>query len=373
MHKLPITQLGTKFQLRADFTDGKGNRHQIKRRFDTEEEATTAYYKFMLNSNNEKFFSDDIFTFNQAVEWHLLAQRDEGLEASTLMINRNIFSWYLCGEMGEMSLSKITLDMARKALRRLVEADYSTNTIRLAYTRMNTLMNRAVREGRIIANPVAHLSPPKGKPKKEHDVYTIEQLRQLLPHIEQHRLHALWILALNTGMRRGEIVGLRWSYIDLENNTLQVQRQRTTLPNGKVVDKAGAKSESSLREVMLTELVIKHLKIWKAEQEAGREVLGNLWRGEDYVFTTADGSPYNPASIYNSLGKLTKKAGLPSIPLHYLRHTYATVALEAGADVGVVSKMLGHANSGITRDLYMHVSKKLKQEAAEQTSKKMFG
>jgi integrase len=167
----------------------------------------------------------------------------------------------------------------------------------------------------------------------------------------EHRLYPLLLLAGNSGLRRGELAGLRWADINLTTGMLVVRRQRKSI-NYRVIE-ADAKSQAGQdRVVMLGERTIKGLKSWKAKQSAERLAWGPAYHDGGYVFTREDGIPYHPDYLSHAVGKLMRRAGIADAKLHTLRHFYAAALISAGYDIDAVSKALGHSSVAITSLIY---------------------
>jgi integrase len=186
---------------------------------------------------------------------------------------------------------------------------------------------------------------------------------------------ALWYTIALTGMRRGEVAGLRWTDIDLEARTVSIQRARVMVAGA--VEVSQPKTKHGRRVVALVPSVTAVLRTWQREQEAEREETGDAWEDRDgYVFTHAVrfsepiryGTAIRPDWVSRSFRALIARLGLPPIRLHDLRHTWATLALRAGESPKVVSDHLGHANISITMDTYSHVTIGLEKHAAHRVA-----
>ncbi|HMT61270.1 MAG TPA: site-specific integrase, partial [Microthrixaceae bacterium] len=181
--------------------------------------------------------------------------------------------------------------------------------------------------------------------------------------VSDHRLLASFVVFATTGMRRGEVLGLRWSDVDLANGRLSVVNTITTV-NGRPVE-TSTKTKKSRRRVSLDAATLGALRAHQERQDIERASAGSAWSDTGLVFTREDGSAIHPDRFSHWFADLVEKAGVPPIRLHDLRHTHATLALEAGVHPKVVSERLGHATVGITLDLYSHVTPSLDELAAE--------
>ena len=213
------------------------------------------------------------------------------------------------------------------------------------YARMKT-------GGRLIrTNPAVgcKLPPKRGR---EMQVLGREELQRFLIQAQAEGYFELFLLDLCTGLRRGELLGLKWSDIDLEKGDLRVQRQIGRI-DGKIIEMP-LKTKNAYRTLPLSADAISVLKMQKCK-------IGN----SEWVFPSPTGGPMSPDSVLHMLHRVLKRAGLPKVRFHDLRHTFATLALQNGVDIKTVSGMLGHFSAGFTLDTYAHVTTSAKREAAK--------
>ena len=189
--------------------------------------------------------------------------------------------------------------------------------------------------------------------------------------MKEDRLYALWMLAITTGMRRGELGGLSWSDLDLESGRVTISQTRVSV--GYEVVTTTPKSKSSKRSFLLDPATVTALKAWKRRRKAERLAWGPGWIDTGLVFGKEDGTPYHPQRITQAFARKAKAAGLPAIRLHDVRHSYATAGLEAGVPLKVMSERLGHSSISITGDLYTHVTEQSDQDAADRTAAFILG
>jgi integrase len=181
-----------------------------------------------------------------------------------------------------------------------------------------------------------------------------DEARKLLEAAGEDRLEALYVLAIHTGMRQGELLALRWQDVDLENAVASVRRTLTR-SGGKVVF-AEPKTKKSRRSIRLTPQAVEALRAHLKRQLRDIEILGDRYQDQGLVFTTATGAPINPSNLrQRNFAQLLKRAGLPRIRFHDLRHTCATLLLSRGVHPKFVQELLGHATIAITLDTYSHV------------------
>ena len=186
---------------------------------------------------------------------------------------------------------------------------------------------------------------------------TPEQVKRFLEAIKGHRWEALFTLALATGMRRGELLGLKWQDITFSEGILQVRRVLSRLPRmmGKGYIEAEPKTNKSRRSIVLPAFAREALQQHRLRQAEARTGAGEVWNDRDLVFCTGTGLPLNPNRVVESLKNVLQEAGLPIIRFHDLRHSAATLLLGLGVHPKVVQELLGHSQMGMTLDVYSHV------------------
>jgi integrase len=201
--------------------------------------------------------------------------------------------------------------------------------------------------------------------------WTAAELRAFLEHVEGDRLAAVWMVAASTGMRRGEVLGLRWADVDLD--LARVAVRQTLVLAGRQVVTSEPKTSRGRRSIALDPRTVAALKAWRAAQKAERLAWGPSWTDTGLVFTREDGTPIHPEWLSDAFEWRVRTAGLPRIRLHDLRHTHASLGLAAGVPVKVMSERLGHATSSFTADVYQHVTPALEEQAALTVARLVFG
>ncbi|OOC57405.1 hypothetical protein NOSIN_23705 [Nocardiopsis sinuspersici] len=195
-------------------------------------------------------------------------------------------------------------------------------------------------------------------------VWSVQHTRSFLDFVAGHRLYALFHLVVLLGLRRGEVLGLRWRDVDLDARVLHVESQVQQVGGCVVV--AEPKSEASRRTVALDQVTVQVLRAHRRKQQSERSGTGRA--DPDLVFTCIKGGCLAPDRLSRSFRKLNTESGLPPVRLHDLRHGAATFALAAGVDLKTVQAMLGHASIVLTADTYTSVLPEVAHEAAEATA-----
>jgi integrase len=226
-----------------------------------------------------------------------------------------------------------------------------------------------MRWGFVIRNVAAVADAPKVV-RREMNTWTAEETRAFLQFIADDSLSMAFILAATTGMRRGEILGLRWRDVDLDLARLTVVQTLTSV-NYKLYF-GQPKTNRGRRSIPLDPTTVMFLRQHRARQNANRLVMGADWTYLDLVMTKPDGTPVHPDTVSDTFDRRVRACGLRKIRLHDLRHTYATLALGSGVPVKVVSEVLGHSSSAFTMDIYGHVTPVMMEDLARTVGALMF-
>jgi integrase len=272
--------------------------------------------------------------------------------------------------LGSLQLARLSAQAINAFYAKLLEngrlqgkGSLSPATVRRVHATLHRACRDAVRWQRLAVNPVDAADPPRGQSKqRELPAWNAEQLAGFLAFVKDDRLFALWRLLSMTGARRGEALGLRWEDLDVEAATITIRR--ALVPMGAEVLISDPKTPRGRRTIALDPATLVVLKAHAARQ-ADEQSASDAWSESGYIFTTEDGEPLDPHRISKAFERHLREAALPRIPLHGLRHTYATLALSSGVNPRIVSGRLGHSTVALTLDIYSHVLPQADAEAAQ--------
>ncbi|MFI6022330.1 tyrosine-type recombinase/integrase [Streptomyces sp. NPDC051287] len=265
---------------------------------------------------------------------------------------------YLVPLLGTKRLESLSVADVRRFITRMQNA-HTAATAKEAHRVLRTALTAAVREELITRNVASLVEPPRVK-QREIRPWTLEETLAFLEAARSDPLYAAFVLAVAMGLRRGELVGLRWSDVDLDNRVLHV-RQQTQRRRGTLYDD-DPKSRRS-RVVPMPALCIAPLRWHRLRQREAFTRTGVEWSQSGYVFATRNGRPVEPRNVYRSFTRVAADAGLRVVRLHDARHGTATLLTAAGVAPRVIMEILGHSQISITMDVYTHVVHDTQREA----------
>lgn len=269
---------------------------------------------------------------------------------------------HLTPGLGHHRLGKLTAQHVQAFLNAKLAAGLAPKTVQYLRGILRTALAQAVK-WRLIGVNVATLVDPPRSVHHEIQPLTIEQARRFIDHTKDDRLGPLFHVAIATGLRQGELFGLKWEDVDLERGVLHVRRamQRVAGEMRFVEPKTG----TSRRAVTLIPSAVAALRAQKVRQNAERLGIGSKWQDWGLVFASSVGTPLNTSNVSGRLHKLLAEAGLPRQRFHDLRHCAASLMLAGGVDLRTIKDVLGHSQISLTANLYTHLSPALRQDAAD--------
>ena len=298
-----------------------------------------------------------------------LASRRGELRGSTFANYQMAARTYILPAIGNMALRSVTKARLRELYQNLAEKggrngrSLSPKTVHNVAVILVKVFGDAI-EDRLLPGPNpaerAHKLPAS---RIDMRTWTGGQVASFLDTVADDRLFCLWRVAFFTGMRRGELLGLRWRDIDLDGAAFSVQQ--TYVRGAEGLAYGAPKTAKGRRRITLDAQTVGILRAHKRAQASLRIRAGSIWKDNDLVFAREDGSPIDPDVVSTQFDRLSAGAGLPRIRLHDIRHTHATLLLLAGVHPKVVSERLGHSSITITLDTYSHVLPGLQEDAVD--------
>lgn len=262
-------------------------------------------------------------------------------------------------KLGTVPLSKLTGVQIRAAYAEMLEngrldgnGGLSECSVANIHRILKEALKQAVQDGLLSSNPADRVKAPKPEPK-EMKALDETETRTLLKAAEETGLLVPIVIAATTGMRRGEILALRWQDVDLERQTLTISQALEDLSGG--VRFKSPKTKRSRRTIKLPLATVEVLRWWRVQQMAHRQKLEDTYDDHGLVFCRRDGKPLDPAGLSTRFRTFIKEAGLPPIRFHDLRHSHASQLLAQGAPINELSKRLGHSLTSITLNIYAHL------------------
>jgi integrase len=287
------------------------------------------------------------------------------LRATTRARYTSIVNRHLVPELGATRLQELTADRLTKWYRRLTRAGLAPKTVRNVHGVIHKALKDAVKRG-LVSQNVADVAADELPDLEHHEMRTWSQaqLNAWLASVQDDRLSAAWRLVAYTGLRRGEVLGLRWDDVDLANGAVRVSEALVMV--NYTVQVSRPKTERSRRTIALDAVTLAALRGWRKRQNEEHLQVGARYVQSGRVFTNPDGSQIHPQRFSDWFEQRARAAKVPVIRLHDVRHTHASRGLEAGVPLLVMSRRLGHVSSAFTADVYGHVLPAQDKEAAEQ-------
>jgi integrase len=355
----------------GELTERDERRRETKAGFATQRECQAAMNKLLVAVEQHNYQAPT----KASVREYLVKEWLPAVRATIRPTTYNSYvqhvECHVVPHIGSVKLAQLSGSQVNALYAKLAESGkknakhgLSPLTIHHVHSCLHKAMKDAIRWGQIARNPLDAADPPRqrGDGTKEMRTWSIEQLRAFLDAAADDRLSSLWHTIAMTGMRRGEAIGLRWSDVDLENGRLSVRR--ALIPTNREVVVSEPKTAKGRRVIAIDPTTVEVLKTQAARQLEEQKEWDDAWIDSGLLFTRENGEALDPESVSRYFRLAVKNSMLPQIRLHDLRHTHATLALQAGIHPKVVSERLGHATISITLDTYSHAIPAMQEEAA---------
>lgn len=338
------------------------------------EECRAKLTQAIADRDRDLIFEAEDLTLEEYLEWWLKGPAKKNIRPTTYARYAQLARGHVIPALGRLRVKKLTPLHLETLYDAKLDDGLSPRTVNYMHTTVSKALRYALAKG-LVRNNVASLAEAPQPKSPEMMTLNGTQVKAFLEAAKGHRMEALWILALATGMRKSEILGLKWEDVDPDAGIVIVRRGLTLHPDGSIV-LDDPKRFASKRRIEISPRVAAVLKDHRTRQLEEQLRTGpGKWRDEGFVFTSRWGGHLHPNNLYTAYFlPLREKAGVPPIHFHDLRHTYATQALLLPtAKVKVVSETLGHKDIATTLRTYAHVLPGMQREAAEAFDSVLFG
>ena len=357
---------------RASITIGRDNNGKIKRKEftgKTQQDVKKKLEEYKKEMLLGTISSDDKITVSEWYHTWLFDYRIKDLKPKSFEKYEGIYRNYIKdSELGKIKLKDLRATHIQRYYNKLQDTK-PISTIKGINTRLKPCLGEAEKQGYIQKNYCKMVTLPKDNNKKTIQVLTQQQQKLFIEAIKGHKLEVLFLIALGTGLRLGELLGLKWSDIDFNTGILTVNRTLSRVKNqttGKYeIIEQTPKTKNSNRTIPIPNDILNKLKEHKKNQSKQRLFVGEGYINNNYVFTDDIGNPIDDKKPGRNLKSTLTKLNIEPIKFHALRHTYATRLFEANVPPKTVQVLMGHYDISITMDIYTHVMEDAKLEAIE--------
>lgn len=346
-------------ELDNDPSTGK-RRQKSKGGFKTKKECEKVMNELIVELEKGNYFEATEMTMKEYLSYWISNYAVHNVASSTLKRYESSIS-DINSYLGNMILSKLKPAQIQNLYSLLMsDKGQSKSTVLKTHRTLSIALKHAVNWHFINSNPCNNVKPPRPDAVSMH-VWDSATADRFIHSIRNETIYLPVLLAMQTGLREGEICALRWKDVDLDEKTLSVNYTLQRI-NG-VLSLKTPKTKKSRRTIALMNSTVSALDQWRKEQQLFRIVLDNDYDSEGYVCSWNDGRPFDPLYLSKKFAKLLKKYNFQPIRFHDLRHTHATMLLQQGVNPKIVSERLGHSTISITLDIYSHVLPNMQKEA----------
>ena len=345
-------------------------RQKRKGGFRTKKECESALAQLLVSSGNEISIRPRVETVEvYLLQW--LKWKEGSVAPSSVVIYANLIHSHLIPPLGQIQLQQLAPGHIQHMLAILAESGLSPRMQKMTFICLKSALGQAVKEKLISANPCDLVSTPKAQ-QKQFRTWTAEQVARFLHETQEDRYYVAYVLGALGGLRLGEVLALRWSDVQWETHMLSIRHtiQRHT---DRTWTLASPKTPKSRRTIPLTPRMEAALRDRKVKQDLERELAGDSWHEQDLVLCSMRGEILEHNTIGSRFRYLQAQLGMPKIRFHDLRHTCATLLLQAGVHPKIVQERLGHASITMTLDTYSHVIPGMQKEASDRLDEIVFG
>jgi integrase len=336
-------------------------RQKSKGGFRTEGEAEAACAEFITKLNKGLYVEDTSMTVADYLQLYLETHVEPNYKDTSYDVEQTIIEKRIIPAIGKVKLQQLT-PIAITQFYTKLRKEYSSEYVKNIHATLRRALRQAYRWDILPTNIMDKVSTPKVE-KKEMQFWTMEECQRFLQVAEGHVHYIIYALAIHTGMRRGEVLGLRWKDIDFERKTLTVLQTVNWTSNGVIIQTP--KTKTSSRQIAVGDSLLKALRDRHKQVKENKLRHGKEYKNYDLVCCYDNGEPMKPKRITESFTLLTKRAGLKKIRFHDLRHSHASMLLKMGVNPKVGAERLGHSNVQIFLDRYSHLTESMQRDAVD--------
>ncbi|QWH51273.1 site-specific integrase [Bacillus mycoides] len=334
--------------------------------YKTKKEAQTDLAKKITELNEGTFVDPSKITLKEyLIEW--LEIKKMSVEKSSLSRYQSSINTHIIPSIGMVPLHKLNVMHIQKCYQSGLNSGIANNTILFQHRVLRAALNLAVKQNIISRNPATLAVIPKTE-KSSIQTWIEAEVKQFLLHSQESRYHIGYLLAITTGMRLGEVLGLRWQDVDFNNHTVTINQ---TLGHDNKI-KTSAKNNSSKRTIPIPLEVIEELKRRKLQINKDKLRIGPAYHDLDLITCNNLGKVTTRSTFTSHFNKVIENAGIKKIKFHDTRHTHATLLLKQGVHPKVVSERLGHSDISLTLRIYSHVLPNMQEDAVKAFAKNIF-
>lgn len=324
--------------------DGRERRKRSKNKF----KAQTWLFEQRKAISDRRVLVNESVTVNSFCDSFLKDVAKHTLKEKTYITYEAYLRLHIRPELGKVRLINLQSQQIQRLYTRKLESGLSAKTVHHIHGTLRRVLNEAVKWGLIHKNPCDNVSPPRVE-KKIPSVWTIKEAKTFLSAVEGHRWYGIYLIALTTGARRGEILGMEWQNINWSASTIGIEKTISEIKGRAVI--TAPKTARSRRTIVLPDVVLDLLK-------ENRQPKG-------FIFLSLNDTPITPRNLLRHYYSVLDKLDLPRIRFHDLRHTVATILLQENTHPVKVQQLLGHSSITTTLDVYSHILPPMKSEVAD--------
>ena len=339
------------------------NGKKQQRYFKTEKEAHVALRKMLQEKEQGMLLTGPQQTLKAYLDQWLEQVHKHVIRISTYAMYRRVIDKHIIPTLGHIRLQRLTPQQVQAFYAQKIEQGYSPHWVKKFHIVLHAALENAVKWN-LVAKNVCDLVKPPAVRRQEMQALTPEQARKLIEAAREDKLEAFLTLAVATGMRRGELLGLHWQDIDFEAGCLYVRRSVGRI-GALGIRESEPKTQSGKRRIELPTFVLQTLQRHHEQQEVDQKSVGDRWRAQDIVFCNRYGGYIEISNLHVAFKRVLERAGLPDIRLHDLRHSAASILLSMGVNPKIVQELLGHSHISITLDIYSHIFPSMQKDAMQ--------